>query len=67
MARGTSILSVVRQLGVAIGTAAVAVPLGQAIGSNGFAMAFTFAGIVTVIAVPVVALLRKGGRREALG
>lgn len=59
MARGTSILSVVRQLGVAIGTAAVAVPLGQVAGAAGYVIAFAFAGLATVIAVPAVALLRR--------
>lgn len=59
LARGTAILSVVRQLGVAIGTAAVAVPLGQVVGAAGFTIAFVLAGLVTIIAVLIAALLPK--------
>ena len=59
LARGTSILSVVRQLGIAIGVAAVAVPLGHTAGAAGFAIAFVLAGLVTVSAVSAVGVLRK--------
>jgi EmrB/QacA subfamily drug resistance transporter len=57
MARGTSILSVGRQLGIAMGTATVAVPLGQIAGAGGYVMAFALAGLATLIAVLAVALL----------
>ncbi|MEC3947853.1 DHA2 family efflux MFS transporter permease subunit [Sphingobium sp. HWE2-09] len=60
MAHGTSMLSVVRQLGVVIGTAAVAVPLGQMGGAAGFKLAFILASLPIIIAVPISALLPKG-------
>tara|TARA_R110000868_G_scaffold155949_2_gene382590 strand:+ start:2757 stop:4121 length:1365 start_codon:yes stop_codon:yes gene_type:complete len=63
IARGTSMLSVVRQLGVLIGTAAVAVPLGQMAGAGGFATAFVLAGLLIVAAAPIAALL-PGGRPD---
>lgn len=65
MARGTSILSVARQLGVVIGTAVVAVPLGQMVGTAGFEIAFILAGLVIIIAVPITALLPNGNRDQA--
>ncbi|TXC68030.1 DHA2 family efflux MFS transporter permease subunit [Sphingomonas ginsenosidivorax] len=65
IARGTSMLSVIRQLGVVIGTAAVAVPLGQMAGAAGFATAFILAGLLILIAVPIAALLPSGNRDQA--
>jgi hypothetical protein len=65
IARGTSMLSVVRQLGVVIGTAAVAVPLGQMVGAAGFETAFMLAGLLIIIAVPIAALLPNGNRDQA--
>jgi hypothetical protein len=57
MAQGTSILSVIRQLGVAIGTAAVAIPLGQVSGTVGFSIAFAIAGTMSLVAIPLVLIL----------
>jgi EmrB/QacA subfamily drug resistance transporter len=65
IARGTSMLSVVRQLGVVIGTAAVAVPLGQMVGAAGFKIAFILAGSLMIIAVPIAALLPNSNRDQA--
>jgi predicted MFS family arabinose efflux permease len=65
IARGTSMLSVVRQLGVVIGTAAVAVPRGRMAGAGGFAKAFILAGLLIVIAVPIAALLPRRNRDQA--
>ncbi|MBB3349720.1 DHA2 family efflux MFS transporter permease subunit [Sphingomonas sp. BK069] len=65
IARGTSILSVVRQLGVVIGTAAVAVPLGRMIGTAGFDTAFILAGLLILVAVPVTALMPSDYRDQA--
>jgi hypothetical protein len=58
-------LSVVRQLGVVIGTAAVAIPLGRMAGAGGFATAFILAGLPIVIAVPFAALLPSGNRDQS--
>lgn len=63
---GTSLLSTIRQLGVAIGTALVALPMAWQPGQEGFAWAFLVAGVVTLTgAIALVALRSHAGPRAA--
>ncbi len=54
LAHGTSMLSIVRQLGVAGGTAIVAIPIAMEDQVTGFFIAFLLAGLVTLLAIPAV-------------
>lgn len=64
IARGTAILGVVRQLGVALGTAAVAVPLGHALAGQGFPSAFVLAAVLTLAALPIAIAIPRSTRQS---
>ncbi|WP_020111313.1 DHA2 family efflux MFS transporter permease subunit [Rhodococcus sp. 114MFTsu3.1] len=65
IARGTGILGVVRQLGVALGTAAVSVPLGHALAGQGFPSAFVLAAVLTLVALPTAIAIPRFVRQSA--
>ncbi|WP_139980246.1 DHA2 family efflux MFS transporter permease subunit [Nocardioides litoris] len=58
--QGTSLLSTVRQLGLAVGTSLVALPIAWQAGRGGYSVALALAGAVTLAGAAAVMVNRRG-------